>query len=275
MAKVGAAGLSDAGDDLLREAHAVGEIAAPGIRPVVGSAHQELVDQVAFGAHDLDAIVASFTRQHGAADVGADGPFHAPSTERPRAELADGRLALGGRDAERMVAVAPAVQNLQGNAAIGCVHSIGHLPVLGALAGTHKGCSMGSELACAVGADAACDDEPSATLGPLGIELRELGEAALFFLEPHVHGAHDGAVGHGHACHLQRLQQMGVLRMAWSGSGHDPKFGQSGQSQTTVCIHSEYTSEVHQMRATFKAHKPGQTPPITGGCLPRQQTRWH
>ena len=152
----------------------------PQVGPVVGSAHQKLVDEVAFGAHDLDAIVASFTGQHGAADVGADGPFHAPSTERPRAELADGRLALGGRDAERMVAVAPAVQNLQGNAAIGCVDSIGHLAVLGRLAGTHEGSRRGGELACAVGADAACDDEPSATLGPLGIELGELGESARF-----------------------------------------------------------------------------------------------
>ena len=123
----------------------------PRLGPVVGSAHQELVDEVAFGAHDLHAIVAGFAGQHRTADVGADGPFHAPSTERPRAELADGRLALGGRDAERMVAVPPAVQNLQGNAAIGCVHSIGHLPVLGRLAGTHEGCSMGASLPARLG----------------------------------------------------------------------------------------------------------------------------
>ena len=177
--KVGAAGLADAGNDLLWKAHPVGEVAAPSVGPVVGSAHQELVDEVAFGAHDLHAIVASFAGQHRAAHVGADGPLHAPSTERPRAELADGRLALGGCDAERMVAVSAAVQNLQGNAAIGCVHGIGHLPVLARLAERIRARSVGRELACAVGADAACDDEPSATLGPLGIELGELGESAL------------------------------------------------------------------------------------------------
>ncbi len=192
------------------------------VGPVVGAPHQELVDEVAFGAHDLRR---HRSRLHGPARRSArrpDGPLHAPSTERPRAELADGRLALGGRDAERMVAVAPAVQDLQGDAAVGSVHRIGHLAVLGRLAGTHEGRAMGSELACAVGADAACDDEPSATLGPLGIELRELGEAARFFLEPHVHGAHDGAVGHGHARHLQRLQQMGILRMSGSSSVMTP-----------------------------------------------------
>jgi len=42
-----------------------------------------------------------------------------------------------------------------------------------------------------------------------------------------VHGAHDGPVGHGHARHFKRLQQMGVLRMSGRSSGHAPKFGQS------------------------------------------------
>jgi len=41
-----------------------------------------------------------------------------------------------------------------------------------------------------------------------------------------VHGAHDGPVGHGHARHFKRLQQMGVLRMSGRSSGHAPKFGQ-------------------------------------------------
>ncbi len=88
---------------------------------------------------------------------------------------------------------------------------------------------MRGELACAVGADAAGDDEACPTFGPLGIELGQLGEAARFFLEPHVHGTHDGAVGHAHARHIERLQQMGILGVSGCRTGHGPKFGHTRQ----------------------------------------------
>ena len=113
--------------------------------------HQKLVDEVAFGAHDLHAIVAGLAGQHRAADVGADGALHAPTAERPRAELADGRLALGRGDAERMVAVSAAVQDLQGDAAAGCVDGIRNLAVLARLSRTHQGRAVGRQLSCPVG----------------------------------------------------------------------------------------------------------------------------
>ena len=98
-----------------------------------------------------------------------------------------------------MVAVAPAVQDLQGDAAAGSVDRISDLAVLGRLGGAHQGGAMGGQAARPVGADAARDDEAGSAFGPLSVEPGQLGEAARLLLEPHVHGPHDGAVGHPHA----------------------------------------------------------------------------
>ena len=47
-----------AAHDLDRQAHAVLAVAAPGVVALVGARGEELVDEVAFRAHDLDAVVA-------------------------------------------------------------------------------------------------------------------------------------------------------------------------------------------------------------------------
>ena len=46
------------------KADAVLERAAPVVVAVVGARRDELVDQVALGAHDLDAVVAGALREH-------------------------------------------------------------------------------------------------------------------------------------------------------------------------------------------------------------------
>ena len=231
--KVRTAGLADARDDLLGKANPVLEGPAPFIGTVVGPTHQELVDQVALRAHDLHPIIAGLAGEQGAADIGPDRALDAAAAEDPGAELADGRLALGRGHAERMVAVASAVQDLQGNAAARGVHGLGDLTVLGRLGGAHQSRPMGRQLARPIGRDAAGHDQARPTFGTLGIEAGELGEAALLLLEPHVHRSHDGPVGHGHPRNRQRLQQMGILGMSGGSAGHAPKFGQCGHVRRT------------------------------------------
>ena len=55
--------LARARDDLHRQAHAVRVAAAPLVGAPVGVRREELVDEVALGAHHLDAVVARLARE--------------------------------------------------------------------------------------------------------------------------------------------------------------------------------------------------------------------
>jgi hypothetical protein len=88
--EVAADGFARALDDLHRKAHAVGIAAAPVVGALVGVGDEELVDEVALGTHDLDAVVAGLAGQHGAAHEGADLAFDAACRQLARRERADG-----------------------------------------------------------------------------------------------------------------------------------------------------------------------------------------
>ena len=78
-----------AAHDLDGEADAVLEGAAPFVRAVVGLLRDELVDQVAFGTHDLDPVIAGFLRQLRTARIVADGLADTPARQRARCEAID------------------------------------------------------------------------------------------------------------------------------------------------------------------------------------------
>ena len=107
--------------DLDREADPVREGAAPLVVAVVGARRDELVDQVALRAHDLDAVVAGALREARAADVVGDGLPHAPARQRARPEGRDRRAHRRRRDGQRVVGVAARVQDLQRDLAAGRV----------------------------------------------------------------------------------------------------------------------------------------------------------
>ena len=75
--KIVADGLTGPAHDLDRKPHAIGKRSAPSIGTPVGSRNQEFIDQIAFRTHDFDAVIAGFSRQHGAADECPDLRFHA------------------------------------------------------------------------------------------------------------------------------------------------------------------------------------------------------
>jgi hypothetical protein len=83
---------ADAPDDLDRQAHAVLDRAAPAVGALVRAGAQELVQQIAFAAHDLDAVVAGLPRQAGAAHVGVDRALDAALGQRARPERRDRRF---------------------------------------------------------------------------------------------------------------------------------------------------------------------------------------
>jgi hypothetical protein len=79
---------------------------------LVGLRRDELVDQVAFRAHDLDAVVAGFCARRAQRRSRAMR-LRMPLRERARREAVDRRRSADGATLSRMVAVAAGVQDLQ------------------------------------------------------------------------------------------------------------------------------------------------------------------
>ena len=81
-------------DRLDGKADSVLERTTPLVGALVGLRRYELVDQVAFGAHDLYPVVASLLRQTCAACVVAYGLADAPLRQRTRCKAVDRRTQL-------------------------------------------------------------------------------------------------------------------------------------------------------------------------------------
>src|SRR6056297_49500 len=131
-------------DDLHRNAHAILERAAPFIGAVVGTRHQELVDEVAFRTHDFDAVVAGLLRQFRAAHEIPDLFFDPRRRQCLGLERVDRCLDGAGRDREGMVGIATGVQDLHADASAGFVHGrrelamAQHFPAIGQLRGQRR-----------------------------------------------------------------------------------------------------------------------------------------
>ncbi len=92
---------------------------------MVGVRDEELVDEVALAAHHLDAVVAGLARELRATHEGADLALDAAHAQRTRRERRDRALDARRRHAQRLVAVAAGVQDLQCDAAAFGVHRVG------------------------------------------------------------------------------------------------------------------------------------------------------
>jgi hypothetical protein len=178
---------------------------------------EELVDQIALGAHDLDAVVAGLGRQQGALDERLDLLLDPAARERPGAERVDRRLDLRGRDAERVVGVAPGMEDLKRDLAAVLVDGIGdHAMLVGGALGGEPG-GEGEQPALAVGSEAAGDHQADAT----GRSLAEVGGEAPEVLGPvleaGVHRAHHDPVAQGGEAEVERLEKTGIWRFRHRG----------------------------------------------------------
>ena len=186
-------------DDLHRQLHALLVGAAPTIVALIGVRHQELVDEVPLGPHHLDAVVPRLARERRAAHEGADLALDPRGTQRAGRERRDRRTDARGRHQQRLVAVAPAVEDLQRDAPAFAVHGLGDDAVIARRAMRGEPRSEGRKPALDVRREPARDHEPHTaprTLGEIGRKTREVRD---LILKPGVHGAHQYAVGQRHA----------------------------------------------------------------------------
>ena len=193
--EIGPAGLADAPHDFDGEPAASRRIAPPGVVAPVGPRRCELVDQVALGAHDLDAVIARVPGQPGAVDERGDLSADPEGAERTRREWVDGRLQPRGCDLQRVVAIPSGVQQLQADPAAMCMHGPRHLPVLGDFPRPAELAAERLEPAGDVGGEPAGHDEADAACGAFGEICRQLGKIRRAVFQAGVHRAHQHPVG--------------------------------------------------------------------------------
>ena len=212
--EAGAYAFAGAAHDFQREADAVLVAAAPLVVAVVGVGGDEFVDQVALGAHDLDAVVAGALGQRRGVGIVVDRLAHLLATQRVRAERADRRLDRAGRHQFGVVGVAAEVEDLHADLAAGVVHGLGDdLVFRGLLRRRHRR-ATGHGAATFVGGNAAGHDQAHATAGALGVEGRHALEALRGFLQANVHRSHQHPVLEGGEAQVQGREHAGV-------SGHE------------------------------------------------------
>ena len=112
------------------KAHPAGVVAAPFVIALVGAGREELVDQVAFRAHHLHAVIARLARQRRAAGKVVDQRQDLIVAEGVRFKAVDWRLNGRRRDQVRLIAVASGVQDLQGDFTALAVYRVGHNAVV-------------------------------------------------------------------------------------------------------------------------------------------------
>ena len=186
--------LADAPDDLNRQPHPVLICAAPFVLAAVGALRDEFVDQIAFRAHDLDAVIAGLFSQRGAARVILDGLPDLAGGQRVRDERVDRRPHRGGSDKAGLIGVTACMRDLQRDLAALVLYGAGHDPVAVSLG---LGCQHRAALhdaAVLVGRDAARNHQASLAAGPLGIESRQPLEAVRRLLKADMHRAHQHPV---------------------------------------------------------------------------------
>ena len=184
---------------------------------MVGLGGKELVNQITFGAHDLNAVITGTLRQLGAGHEITDLLLDARFIQLFGRKRVDRRLNGARRDLSRAVGVAPGVKDLQADLAAFGVHSLGHDHMfLGLFSRTQLG-RPAVHPALVVGRNTAGDHQADAPFGPLGkIGGHALKPARLLF-KAGVHRAHQRAVTQSGKAQIQRGEQMGVVRGGHQG----------------------------------------------------------
>ena len=230
--EVGAAGFAHLAHDLHREAHALCRIATPGVATRIGARCGELVQQVAFRAHDLDAVVAGVARQLGGGGEVADVAFDTCGRQCARCERINGRFQLRRRHRQRVVGVPAGVQQLHADLAVMRVHRGRHLAMTLHVPRHRHAAGEGLQPADQVRREATGDDQAGAACGAFGEIGGKLGEVRGPVLQARVHRSHQDPIAQGCEAEVEGRKQVGIgrrhglsipMRTAWCASGGDTR----------------------------------------------------
>ncbi len=208
--------LAHTAHDLEREADAVLIGAAPFVVALVGAGGDELVDQIAFGGHDLDGVISRILGQTRRVYEVGNGLFDLFARQRMRHERVDRGLDRRRSDQFRRIGIAAKMQNLHGDLAVMIVNGLGDdLVVTRFFLGRHFGGTRPWGRA-GIGGDATRHDQANITGSTLGIEGGHAVETVRCFFEADVHGAHQHTIGQGGEAEVQRTVQQRKMRHAHS-----------------------------------------------------------
>ena len=242
--EVRANGFAHATYDFHRQAHAVFVTATPTVGTLVGVRRQELINQVAFRAHDLDTVIARALGQPGAGHEVADLLFDALLVQLLWLERVDRCLDRTRRDLARAVGIAPGVEDLQADLAAGIVYRASHDHMFfGFFDGAQLGCAA-VHPALIVGRNAASDDQADTAAGTLGKVGGHALKATGLFFQAGVHRAHQAAVAQGGKTQVQGGEQMRV-----AGGGHR-KAPQRAKSRNAGCSAAPVVDVRHSKDST-------------------------
>ena len=149
--ELGADRLPHAANDLHRQLHAVLERSAPFVSTLIGSLTQELVNEIPFRPHNLNAVITGQFRQFCGADEVINLLIDALGGERTGLERRNRRLGGRGGYAERLVAIAASMKQLQANLAASVMNFTGDMTVKHGGAAMVHGGRQGRKLADKVG----------------------------------------------------------------------------------------------------------------------------
>ncbi|MNE04451.1 hypothetical protein D3C80_969840 [compost metagenome] len=183
---------------------------------MVGVGGEELVDEVALGTHDLDAVVLGGLGQYRTIDEILNLLLDTFLVQLFRLERVDRRLNGAGRYLLGAIGITTGVEDLHADLAARLVHCAGHDRVfLGFFYGRQFG-RTGIHPTLFVRANATGNHQADATPGALGEVGGHTLETARLLFEASVHRPHQGAVAQGSKAKVERGQQVRVV-----SSGHD------------------------------------------------------
>ncbi len=191
-----------------RQAMPVRLRAAPFVGAIVGVEHGELVDQVAFRAHDLDAVEPGLPRQSGAAYVILDGLLDLGGCHRPWLKSIDARTHIGGAEALLLLRVSSGMEDLQAHFPAVLMDGVRDACKLARLRPLGENGTAGLDQPCCIRRIAAGDDEPHLAFGACREKRRHLVQSVLLHVQASVHRAHDDAIAQRRLSQLDRRQKM-------------------------------------------------------------------
>ena len=196
--------------DFHRETAAVFRIATVLVLALVGARRGELVNQVAFGAHDFHAIVTGLLGQVGRVGKILHRLLHLFGGHGLGLERIDRALDGRGRAGERVVTVTAGMKHLQGNLAPFPMYRIGDLTVVHHIKAAVEKPGERIKPALLVRVETTSDNKTNATAGTLGKIGCQLGKLPETVFQSGMHGPHNHPVLELGVAQIQGGKQVGI-----------------------------------------------------------------